>query len=136
MTTPVEIKESLPGQTEEEIREMISRFGWKWAVLASTMGTLYQRGELPSNNLVQKLRLSRNKLESGCYSLCETACDLRDIEIEMFPLLTKLGPQETDGFLELNSKAVSGTITTEDLDLTGLQPIASDCMSLPCVCQK
>ncbi|MFW9779764.1 MAG: hypothetical protein ACFFE8_12995 [Candidatus Heimdallarchaeota archaeon] len=136
MTTPAETRGSLPEQNEEEVREMNSRFGWKWAVLASTMGTLYQRGELPSNNLVQKLRLSRNKLESGCYSLCETACDLRDIETEMFPLLTKLGPQETDGFLELSSKAVSGRITAEDLNLTGLQPIASDCTSLPCVCQK
>ncbi|MFX0052598.1 MAG: hypothetical protein ACFE9L_05955, partial [Candidatus Hodarchaeota archaeon] len=77
-----------------------------------------------------------NKIESGCYSICETACDLREIETKLFPSLTKLGIDETDRFLELTSKALNGTITENEINLSGIQPILSDCVSLPCVCQK
>ncbi|MHA2226301.1 MAG: hypothetical protein ACXAC8_13920 [Candidatus Hodarchaeales archaeon] len=123
-------------ESKEEIAEMLSRFGWKWAVMASTVGRMHQQGAYISNGVLNQLRLSRNKIESGCYSICETACALREIETEIFPILTTLGPYETDKFLDLTSKAIGGTLNKEDLDLNGVKPILSDCISLPCVCHE
>ncbi|MFX0149190.1 MAG: hypothetical protein ACFFAJ_00260 [Candidatus Hodarchaeota archaeon] len=123
-------------KSKAELEEMLSKFGWKWAVMASTIGRIYKNGDKIPNDLLQQLRMTRNKIESGCYSICETACDLREIETKLFPSLTKLGIDETDRFLELTSKALNGTITENEINLSGIQPILSDCVSLPCVCQK
>ncbi|MFX0170945.1 MAG: hypothetical protein ACFE9L_03400, partial [Candidatus Hodarchaeota archaeon] len=72
-------------KSEVEIEEMLSKFGWKWAVMASTIGRIHKNGDKIPNDLLQQLRMTRNKIESGCYSICETACDLREIETKLFP---------------------------------------------------
>ncbi len=123
-------------ESKEEIAEMLSKFGWKWAVMASTVGRMHQQGAYISNDVLNQLRMARSKIESGCYSICETDCALREIETEIFPTLATLGPYETDKFLELTSKAIGGTITKDDLDLNGVKPILSDCISLPCTCHE
>ncbi len=130
ITTRMEIDEK-----KAEIADLLSKYGWKWAVMASTVGNIYSMGGSISNGVLNKLKITKTKLESGCYSPCETACDLQEIEKELFPELTKLGPYETDKFLELSSKALNGELTERELDLTGAQPILSDCVTLPCVCR-
>ncbi|MHA2052102.1 MAG: hypothetical protein ACXACP_04050 [Candidatus Hodarchaeales archaeon] len=134
-TADPQFKTSRNNSKDEDI-EMLSRLGWKWAVLASTAGRIYQNGNSAPAELLQKIRISRSKIESGCYSICETTCDLRDIEVELFPEIIKQGPYESDRFLELSSKALNGTITEKDIDLVGTSPILSDCIGLPCVCRE
>lgn len=123
-------------QAKAELLEMLSRFGWKWAVMASTVGKLYKKEEPIPTELLNKIRMSKTQIESGCYSVCDIATAIREVETPLFSKLMKYGPQETDNFLELISKAINGTITREDIDLKGAQPILTDCLTLPCVCQE
>ena len=127
--------EETQGKNRAELEEMLSRFGWKWAVLASTAGGIHQRGEKISKELLNQVRMSKTQIESGCYSVCDIAVTLREIEKELFSLLIKLDPKETDNFLELISKAISGKISEKDLNLTGAKPILPDC-AIPCVCRE
>ena len=120
----------------ENEKELLSKLGWKWAVMVSHIGMLHSSGDEISKNMVDQIRDSRVKLESGCYSPCEINCQLQEIESQ---IMTKLmvGPDtyDTDFFLYLISKAMSGTIKEEDLTLQAVRPVLSDCANLPCVCR-
>ena len=98
-----------------ELEEMLSKVGWKWAVLTSTMGKLYQEGESVPTNLINQIRMTRTQIESGCYSVCDITNELREIEKYLFSKLLKFGPKATDHFLGLLGKAISGKISNKDL---------------------
>ncbi|MFX0087492.1 MAG: hypothetical protein ACFFAU_17715 [Candidatus Hodarchaeota archaeon] len=123
-------------KTKDELEAMLSNFGWKWAVLASTAGDLYGKNGLSSTNVINQLRMTRTQIESGCYSVCDIANELRKIEIELFSHLIKYGTETTDQFLELLAKALSGKLTSNDIDITAATPILPDCLTLPCVCRE
>jgi len=123
-------------EARTELEEILSRFGWKWAVLASTAGELYEKRSPPSISVINHLRMSRTQIESGCYSVCDIASELRKIEIELFSKLTSFGSHSTDHFLDLLGKAISGKITENDLDITAAKPILPDCLTIPCVCRN
>ena len=122
-------------EAKAELEEILSRFGWKWAVLVSTAGKLYEKGNSPSVSVINHLRITRTQIESGCYSVCDIANELREIEIELFSKLMNFGPHSTDQFLDLLGKAISGKITENDLDITAAKPILPDCLTIPCVCR-
>ena len=130
------VKEEWIDRTKADLEETLSKFGWKWAVLASTMGKVYRQNEPVSTDLVNQIRMSRTQIESGCYSVCEINNELRKIEMSLFNSLLKFGPQETDNFLELLSKAIGGKISKEDIDIGGAEPLLPDCLTLPCVCRE
>ncbi len=136
LTTSKSIKDEALNEAKTELGEILSRFGWKWAVLASTAGKLYEKQNPPSINVINHLRISRTQIESGCYSVCDIANELRKIEIELFSKLMNYGPHSTDQFLDLLGKAISGKITENDLDITAAKPILPDCLTLPCVCRN
>ncbi|MHA2365727.1 MAG: hypothetical protein ACXAC7_17345 [Candidatus Hodarchaeales archaeon] len=125
---------SIENEISVETSEMLSRLGWKWAVLAFTIGKIYNEGEYIPTKLLNKIKIGRTKIESGCYSSCEIACDLSEIEAQMMPILSKFGINESDKFLSLISKALNGSITENELDLSSVQPVLLDCLTLPCVC--
>ncbi|MHA1977216.1 MAG: hypothetical protein ACW98F_08760 [Candidatus Hodarchaeales archaeon] len=118
----------------DELKEILSRFGWKWAVLVSTVGEIYQKENVLPNDIVKDLRRTRTLIESGCYSTCDIASELRNVETTLFSQLMKYGPHETDKFLDLLGKAISGKLSEEELNITAASPIMSDCLTLPCVC--
>ena len=121
-------------RAKDELEEILSRFGWKWAVLVSTVGKLYKKGVSIPNGLLKDLRMTRTLIESGCYSTCDIASELRKVEINLFSQLVRYGSYETDEFLDLLGKAISGNITEDELDIAAAAPIISDCITLPCVC--
>ncbi|MHA2303924.1 MAG: hypothetical protein ACXACU_00940 [Candidatus Hodarchaeales archaeon] len=123
-------------EAKAELEETLSKFGWKWAVLASTAGKLYEKRNPPSKDVINHLRMSRTQIESGCYSVCDIANELREIEKELFSKLMNFGSHSTDQFLELLGKAISGKITKNDLDITAAKPILPDCLTIPCVCRE
>ncbi|MHA2112398.1 MAG: DUF2096 family protein [Candidatus Hodarchaeales archaeon] len=126
--------EDVQNKARDELEEILTRFGWKWAVLVSTTGELYKKGESIPNDLVKDLRMTRTLIESGCYSTCDIASDLRKVEINLFSMLMEYGPHKTDKFLDLLGKAISGKLTEDELDITAAAPILPDCITLPCVC--
>ena len=123
-------------KSKAELEELLSRFGWKWAILVATVGKMHEKGIIVSNEILKQIRMARTQITSGCYSVCDVASSLREIEKELFSMLVKTDPQEVDLFLELISKAIGGKITKKDIDLTGAKPILSDCLTLPCVCRE
>jgi len=118
-----------------QLEEMYSRFGWKWAVLAYMAGRVVaHRKQLPVG-IVDDLRLTRARIESGCESLCDIAADLRSLEIKLFPVLLSVSEGEVHTMLELLGKAMNGSIEDRDMDLSPLKPILVD-VSIPKVCVR
>lgn len=73
-------------------------------------------------------------MESGHHTLCDVAADLRILEIELFPLLLRVGEAEVNKALELIRKAMNGTIPESDIDFSRLKPFLPDCtIPKPCV---
>ena len=119
---------------QNEHVDMLSKYGWKWAVMTSTICDLYNRGESVPNETIEQIKVSRNQIESGCYSICDIANLLRDIEKDVFSLLVNVAPNYTNIFLDQIHKAMNGTITEYEINLTGVSPLPTDCHTLPCVC--
>jgi hypothetical protein len=114
---------------------MYSRFGWKWAVLAYMAGrVISNRKQLPVG-VVDDLRMTRARIESGCESLCDIAADLRSLEIKLFPVLLGVSEGEVHMMLELLGKAMNGSIEDRDMDLSPLRPVLAD-VSIPKVCVR
>jgi hypothetical protein len=112
---------------------MLSRFGWKWTVLAYMAGRVLQNGkELPSG-FVQDLRTTRVMMESGGQSLCDMAADLRELEIKLFPILLSVSEGEVHTMLELLGKAMNGSLEERDMDLSHVRPVLPDA-SIPKIC--
>lgn len=121
-------------EQKSELKDMYSRFGWKWAVLAYMSGRVLQDRQKLPKGFLQDLQLTRTKLESGCSSICDMAADLRNLEIELFQILLEKDQAEVHTMLELIGKAMSNTLQEKDIDLTGLKVVLADC-SIPNVCQ-
>ena len=118
-----------------QMEEMYSRFGWKWAVLAYMAGRVVaNRRQLPVG-IVDDLRMTRARIESGCESLCDIAADLRSLEIKLFPVLLNVSEGEVHTMLELLGKAMNGSIENRDMDLSPLKPVLAD-VSIPKVCVR
>ncbi|MEM4298253.1 MAG: hypothetical protein QW815_07795 [Nitrososphaerota archaeon] len=120
---------------KEELKELYSRFGWKWVALASMAGRLISRGEELPEDVIKDLRLARTKLESGCYSVCDVMASLRSLEIKLFDRLLKIDEGEVQRLLELLGKAMSGTLREEDVNLSAIKTVLADCR-IPSVCQE
>jgi hypothetical protein len=118
-----------------ETEDVLSRLGWRWAVLCHTIGQINKKREKIPSDILHQIRNSRTKLESGCYSVCDLETELRGIESVLMTKLQKFGPIETDNFLELIYRAMSGSLSVKDLNLSGIHPTLSDCLDLPCVCK-
>lgn len=118
-----------------ELEEMYSRFGWKWAVLASMAARVIANGKELPTDIVRDLTLARASMESGCHSLCEVAADLRDLEIRLFRVLLNVSEGEVHAMLELIGKAMNGTIQEQDIDLSPLKPVLVDC-AIPRICLR
>lgn len=115
------------------MKEMYSRLGWKWAVLASMSGRAMTLGKQLPPDFVQELSLTRAELESGCISVCDVTSDLRNLEVKLFDILLGLGEGEAHTMLELISKAMSGSMQEDDIDVPPIKVVLSDC-AIPSVC--
>jgi hypothetical protein len=118
---------------KKELKEMYSRFGWKWVALAYMAGRVLVCGRQLPKDFIRDLQLVRSELESGGYSLCDVASHLRDLEIRIFPVLLDIGEGEVQAMLELIGKAMNGTLVEKDVDLEGLKLALAD-TSIPDVC--
>jgi hypothetical protein len=116
-----------------ELRDMYSRFGWKWVVLAQTAGKILTQGKQLPSGFLQDLTLARTKMESGCYSICDVGADMRDLENRLFPALLEMGESEIYSMQELLGKAMQGTIERREVDLSPFKVVLADC-SIPRVC--
>ncbi len=119
---------------KRELEEVLYRLAWKWAVLAYYAGLVSQHRELPKE-LIDEISNTKSILDSGCYSACELITRLRQIEKNIFPYVLELGVSEASRFMEMLSKAMSGQLTKEDINLEVAKPILSDC-SFPCMCDR
>ena len=116
-----------------ELEDMYFRFGWKWVALAYMAGRVLAQGKQLPSGFLQDLTLARTRLDSGCSSICDTTADLRDLENRLFVVLLHISEGEVHAMLELISKAMSGTLQQEDVDLSPLKVVLAD-TTIPSVC--
>ncbi len=116
-----------------ELEDMYFRFGWKWVALAYMAGRVLAQGKQLPSGFLQDLTLARTRLDSGCNSICDTTADLRDLENRLFLVLLHISEGEVHAMLELISKAMSGTLQQEDVDLSPLKVVLAD-TTIPSVC--
>ena len=116
-----------------ELEDMYFRFGWKWVALAYMAGRVLAQGKQLPSGFLQDLTLARTRLDSGCSSICDTTADLRDLENRLFLVLLHFSEGEVHAMLELISKAMSGTLQQEDVDLSPLKVVLAD-TTIPSVC--
>jgi hypothetical protein len=116
-----------------ELREMYSRFGWEWVVLAYVAGRMVTRGKKLPNSFLSDLTLARSKMESGCCPVCDVLADLRALENTLFPTVLEAGEGEVHAMQELIGKAMDGTIEQREVDLSPFKVVLADC-SIPTVC--
>jgi hypothetical protein len=116
-----------------ELEDMYFRFGWKWVALAYMAGRVLAQGKQLPSGFLQDLTLARTRLDSGCSSICDTTADLRDLENRLFLVLLHISEGEVHAMLELISKAMSGTLQQEDVDLSPLKVVLAD-TTIPSVC--
>ena len=116
-----------------ELEDMYFRFGWKWVALAYMAGRVVAQGKQLPSGFLQDLTLARTRLDSGCSSICDTTADLRDLENRLFLVLLHISEGEVHAMLELISKAMSGTLQQEDVDLSPLKVVLAD-TTIPSVC--
>lgn len=118
-----------------QVEEMYSRFGWKWTVLAYMAARVVGHGGQLPVGVVDDLRMTRARIESGCESLCDIAADLRGLEINLFQILLSVSEGEVHSMLELLGKAMNGSLQERDIDLSPLRPVLAE-VSIPKVCVR
>jgi hypothetical protein len=118
-----------------ELKDMYSRFGWKWVVLAYMAGRVLTRGKQLPSGFLQDLTLARTKMESGCYSICDVGADLRDLENKLFPAVLQASEGEVQSMHELIGKAMDGSLEQKDVDLSPFKVVLVDC-AIPRVCSS
>jgi hypothetical protein len=119
---------------KSELEKKYSMFAWKWAVSAHVAARVVDHGRQLPGHALHHLISARRKMESGHHTLCDVAADLRILEIELFPLLLRVGEAEVNKVLELIRKAMNGTIPESDIDFSRLKPFLPDCtIPKPCV---
>ena len=118
-----------------ELRDMYSRFGWKWVVLAYMAGRILTQGKQLPSSFVQDLTLARTKMESGCYSICDVGADLRDLENRLFLAALQVSEGEVHAMHELIGKAMDGRLEQKDVDLSPFKVVLADC-TIPRVCSS
>ena len=118
-----------------EVKDMYSRFGWKWAALAYMAGRVLAQSEQLPSGFLDDLTLARTEMESGCSSVCDVGADLRDLENKHFPALLQVSEGEVHAMLELIGKAMNGSLEQRDIDLPPLKVVLADC-AIPSVCSS
>jgi len=118
-----------------ELRDMYSRFGWNWVVLAHMAGRILKHGKQLPGGFLQNLTLAKTKMESGCCSICDVGADMRDLENRLFPTVLQMGEIEVYRMQELLGKAMEGTIKQKEVDLSPFKVVLADC-SIPRVCSS
>jgi hypothetical protein len=83
----------------------------------------------------ERLQIARVEIASGCFSPCEVACALADVERDVFSQAHLLGDEEFMQWSDLLGEAMQGKLTYERIQgIPALVPIKNDCEFLGCMC--
>jgi hypothetical protein len=117
--------------------EMLKRYGARWAVLAAMTSHMTQkRIDLP-RDVFEALKTARGKIESGCFSTCEVACDLSQAEGPLFSHAYLLDESEFQQWSDLLAEAMQGKLDhARIMDIPALAPVKNECAFLTCKCSS
>jgi hypothetical protein len=123
--------------TETNEFEALKKYGAKWAVLAAMTANMDRKGMKLPGSVFESLQTTRSKLVSGCFSLCEIACDLSRIEGPLFSQGHSLDEREFQKWSDLLAEAMQGSLDYHRiLGIPALDPIKNDCGFLACSCSS
>lgn len=116
--------------------KVLRRLGMRWAVLTSLSHILHKKADLPKS-VDRELRLTKNMIESGCFSACDVDCALNAIESVLISKASSLGEEKFSKWVDLIGKAMRGLLTPQEvLNLPFIKPLIHNCNFLKCTCGK
>ncbi len=96
-----------------------------------------QKGIGVPADVFERLRTTRSKIVSGCFSTCEVGCDLAQVEGPLFSQGYLLDQQEFQQWSDLLAQAMQGKLDYEGImGIRALDPIKNDCDFLRCGCSS
>jgi hypothetical protein len=123
-------------QDERQVSfDSLKKYGMKWAVLAALVIDLGKRGARITAGINERLKLTRMKVMSGCFSPCEIACEFNKLEGQLIALGSTLGEEYLRPWSDLLGRAMEGRIDPDRIsEIPALDPVANDCRLLACRC--
>ena len=83
------------------------------------------------------LKTARSKIQSGCFSPCEVACDLSQAEAPLFSQGYLLDQQDFQEWSDLLAEAMQGKLDYQRImNIPALEPVKNDCQFLGCKCSS
>ncbi len=117
--------------------DVLRRFGGKWAVLAAMSLSMSRRGIALPPEVQEKLKMARVKIGSGCFSPCEAACALAEVEGRLFSQCHRIDDQEFMTWSDLLGEAMQGKLDYDRIvGIPALAPVKNDCRFLGCRCAE
>lgn len=117
--------------------EVLKRYGAKWAVLAAMAADMMKKGIPMPPSTLDSLQNARNKIESGCFSVCEVDCTLSQVEAPLFAQADQLDPKDFEQWSNYLGEAMQGKLDYERIvGIPSFEPIRNDCKFLGCKCES
>lgn len=115
--------------------EILKKYGARWAVLSALKIDLDKKEILIPKEIIKELGFSRVKIGSGCFSVCDVACSLNNIEGNLIARCASLGDEYISKWLDLLSKSMAGQLSLKEISkIPLLKPIETECEFLRCGC--
>ena len=127
----------MTGQMDQRAMAMdvLKKYGGKWAVLLSMSVDMARKGISVARDVNEKLRNTRLKIGSGCFSPCEVSCALAEVESELFSHCHLLEDADFMKWSDLLAEAMQGKLDDNRiLAIPALEPVRNDCGFLSCGC--
>jgi hypothetical protein len=117
--------------------ELLNRLGARWAVLAAMNLAMHRKGIAVAPGDGEKLRMARVKIASGCFSPCEVACALAEVESRLFSKCHLLPEKDFTEWSDLLGEAMQGKLDYNRIQgIPALEPVKNDCAFLGCSCAE
>ena len=117
--------------------EVLKRYGARWAVLAAMMTHMTRQGVEVPRNVFELVQAARSKIASGCFSPCEVACDLAQVEAPLFSQGYLLDQEDFQQWSDLLAAAMQGKLDYEKImGIPALRSVKNDCEFLGCKCSS
>jgi hypothetical protein len=117
--------------------EVLKRYGAKWAVLAAMAAEMMKKGIQVPHSVLDSLKSTRSKIESGCFSVCDVDCSLSQVEAPLFAQADRLDPQDFEQWSNYLGEAMQGKLDYQRIvGIPSFEPVRNDCKFLGCKCES
>lgn len=95
---------------------ILKRYGLRYSILAAWESDLRSRKTAIPSSIAAPLARARVKISSGCFTVCDVACDLDHIEALLISAASTAGEESTDSWMEMLGQCMSDAVNLEDFE--------------------